>query len=193
MHRWGALQNAYVNFTHFAPCFESSGGDSFTQEGFYGNWVPHSGFFMSKQNFKAVDLIIPMAFANKDGEIGLQSMSYILISVKNKTGGTDDYTKKNITNVMVLGSSDRRDTTAKKKLSLNIMSLDFVRNGAKDYTDNVECGDAVERGDGFHWIRPTKDKPIIAFSMSMGDIERTKGLFKAEAMVITRIYIGSYH
>jgi hypothetical protein len=33
---------------------------------------------MGKQNFKAVDLIIPMAFANKNGDIGLQSMSYIV-------------------------------------------------------------------------------------------------------------------
>ena len=117
-------------------------------------------------------------------------MSYILISVKNKSGGTHDYTMKNLTNAMVLGSSGHKDATAKKTLSLNIMSLDFVRYGAPDH---AEC-DTPKCDNGFHWIRPTKDQPIIAFSMSMGDTERTGGLFKAEATtVITKIYIRIYH
>jgi hypothetical protein len=180
-HRWGALQNAYVNFTHFAPCFESSGSNTFTHEGFYGNWVRHSAFFIGKQNFKAVDLIIPMAFANQNGDIGLQSMSYILISVKNKTGGAH------------VGSSSHKDATAKKNLSLNIMSLDFVRYGAPDHAECNINNHPPKCGNGFHWIRPTKDQPIIAFSLSMGDTERTEGLFKAEATVITKIYIRFYH
>ena len=39
------------------------------------------------------------------------------------------------------------------------------------------------------WIQTTKDKPFIAFAMSMGDTEREDHLFLGEENVISCIYI----
>src|SRR5215471_19061004 len=64
----------------------------FTKEGIFANWIRHKAYFLGKCNFKAIDLVIPMAFPRKDGEqyiVDLDSMSHIVISVKTKSSGSD--------------------------------------------------------------------------------------------------------
>ena len=66
---------------------------AFTKEGLFANWNRHKAYFLGKCNFKTIDLVIPMAFLRKDHDgqyiVDLDSMAYIVISVKNKTSGAE--------------------------------------------------------------------------------------------------------
>ena len=67
---------------------------AFTKEGFFANWNRHKAYFLGKCNFKAINLVIPMAFPTKkdhDGQdiIDLDSMSHMAISVKSKSSSTE--------------------------------------------------------------------------------------------------------
>src|SRR5438046_9281320 len=39
--KWKSLDNAYVNFTHWAPVMGHDSDCAFTKEGFFANWIRH--------------------------------------------------------------------------------------------------------------------------------------------------------
>ena len=89
---------------------------AFTKEGFFANWIRHKAYFLGKCNFKAIDLVIPMAFLmrkNHDEQdiIDLESMSYIVISVKNKTSGSELKRQTYLSTNEVEGVSSENGTT----------------------------------------------------------------------------------
>jgi hypothetical protein len=87
--KFKSLDEGYVNFSHWGVVAGSHDTREFTKEGLYSHWLRHMAFFLSKQNFPRIDLLIPLAFRHihRHDSIGPESMSYIIISVKNKESG----------------------------------------------------------------------------------------------------------
>jgi len=172
--KWKSLDKAYVNFTHFIPVREDSDGFPFTKEGFFAGWQRHVAYFLLK-NFPACDLTIPLAFrfGKADNDIiNPDCMSYIIISVKNRTGN-EMVELPFLARKCVDGISDRTDITSVENVTikLGLEKLKFINSKGIP-------------GSGDAWPQTTKDKPFIAFAMSMGDTERETDLFVGEKKVI---------
>lgn len=173
MEKWKSLDNAYVNFTHFTPIMEKSDGFAFTKDGFFGGWQRHVAYILEKK-FPACDIAIPMAFRFSDN-ITPDCISYIMISLKNRGGndmiGEDYLPKKCVEGVYSSGESGENKIVKSGKadlLALTLHSLKFINPkhipSSRDIPDDA-------------WIQTTKDKPFIAFAMSMGSTEREEDLF----------------
>jgi hypothetical protein len=135
-------------------------------------------------------------FSDKD-VISPESMSCIVISVKN-CEGTEGYQmeflskeavegvivevgkrgkKRKIINEATAEDDDKDEGKSKYthcdhnlNVRLTLHALKFINpDGVTSATGNDEC-----------WIRPSEDKPYIAFAMSMGETEREENLFVAE-------------
>src|SRR5204863_8041846 len=110
---------------------------AFTKEGFFANWNRHKAYFLGKCNFKAIDLVIPMAFVMKkdrDGQdvIDLDSMSHIVISVKNKSSGSELKRQAYLSTNEVEGVPGEHGTMKpackNSNLKLTLHSLGFINS-----------------------------------------------------------------
>jgi len=88
-------------------------------------------------------------------------MSYILISVKNKTSGNENLKDLFMSTSNVEGKSAGESST-KDNHYLGLKRLKFV-------SGTEEC-----------WVKHTRAKPIVAMVLSMGDVERTEKLVVVE-------------
>jgi len=100
-------------------------------------------------------------------------MSYILISVKNKTSGNENLKDLFISTSNVEGKS-AGELSTKDNHYLGLKRLKFV-------SGTEEC-----------WVKHTQVKPIVAMVLSMGDVERTEKLVVVEKPLVsylnTRIF-----
>ena len=197
--KWRSLDNAYVNFTHWAFVRGDHESVPYQKEGFYLSWLRHNAY-LCQPNFPSVDLVIPMAFPNcfldKD-VVSPESMSYIVISVKN-CEGTEGYQMEFLSKEAVEGVIVEVEKRGKKRKIINEAKAedDDKDEGKTKYTHcdhnlNVRLtlhalkfinpdGVASATGNDECWIKPSEDKPYIAFAMSMGETEREENLFVAE-------------
>jgi hypothetical protein len=206
--KWKNLDEAYVNFTHWALVAGDHGSAPYQKNGFYVSWLRHNAY-ICQTNFPSIDLVIPMAFRNcfagKD-VVTPECLSHISISVKNCDDtegiGLDILSKEVIEGVIAVKQAD--DT--KKKGQKKGRKKDKKRKLETDSEGNQEAEayythsnpnlnvrltlnavkfinpegvfSAIDAGDC--WIRPSEKKPYIAFAMSMGQTERQDKLFVAE-------------
>jgi hypothetical protein len=165
--KWKSLDNVYVNFTHWAPVMGHDSDYAFTKEGLFANWIRHKAYFLGRCNFKAIDLVIPMALPRKNGSgnqdtLDADSMAFIAISIKNKRSGSDPKRQRYLsTNEVegVLGEKGIKPASKSSNLKLTLHSLSFINPSI-----NVDDENLVD-----HWVQVSTDKPYIAFAMSMGD------------------------
>jgi hypothetical protein len=181
--KWKSLDNAYVNFTHWAPVMGHDSDYVFTKEGFFANWIRHKAYFLGKCNFKAIDLVIPMAFPRRENGqfiIDLDSMSYIVIAVKNKSSDSELKRQTYLSTADVEGVLGEKGTmkssSKNSNLKLTLHSLGFINPST-----NVICDETLVD----HWVKVSDDKPYIAFAMSMGNtsLSDTSQLFVPEKSV----------
>ena len=180
--KWKSLDNAYVNFTHFAPVRDRAEGFAFTKDGIFAGWERHVAYFLDK-NFHSYDLLIPMAFRNpRTNAIDPDCMSYIILSIKNRSGnemiGEPFLTRECVEGVS--GPKKVKSVGENVTVKLTLHKFKFINPegipGSGDIPDDA-------------WIQTTKDKPFIAFAMSMGDTARETDLFVGEKNVIPPICI----
>ena len=193
--KWKSLDGAYINFTHWTLVRGDHGSLPYQKDGFYVSWLRHTAY-ICQTNFPSIDLVIPMAFRNHIDVVNPECMSYIVISVKSCTG-TEEYekdflSKEAVEGVIVLedtgkGKGKDDDDNGKDKpkpkythsnenlnIRLTLHAVKFI---------NPDGVYSARTNDDQCWIRPTADKPYIAFAMSMKQIERTENLFVAEKNV----------
>ena len=183
--KWKSLDNAYVNFTHWAPVMGHDSDYAFTKEGFFANWIRHKAYFLGKCNFKTIDLVIPMAFLMRKGHdeqdiIDLDSMSYIVISVKNKPSDSElkrqTYLSTNEVEGVLGEDGIIKPGCKNANLKLTLHSLGFINPSTNVVSDENLVN---------HWVEASADKPYIAFTMSMGNVflSDTSQLFIPEKTV----------
>ena len=154
----------------------------FTKEGFFANWIRHKAYFLGKCNFKTIDLVIPMAFPrrNERGEliVDLDSMAFIVISVKNKSSGSELKRQTYLSTNDVEGVLGEHGTikagSKSSNLKLTLHSLGFINPS----TNIIGDDNLVD-----HWVNVSADKPYIAFTMSMGNTSLSDALFIPEKSV----------
>jgi len=194
--KWRSLDNAYVNFTHWAFVRGDHDSVPYQKEGFYLSWLRHNAY-ICQSNFPAIDLVIPIAFRNLNDVVSPETMSCIVISIKN-CEGTEGYQMEFLSKEAVEGVIVPVETRRKKRKIINEATAeDNDQDEPKtkythcDHNLNVRLtlhalkfinpdGVTSATGDDECWIRPTEDKPYIAFAMSMGETEREQNLFVAE-------------
>ena len=163
--KWATLDNAYVNFTHFARIKEDDSGHAFTKFGILHAWRRHAAYFMGAR-FPRVDIFIPIAYVAKDFTVTPESMSGIVISVKNHSGTKhDSLSKEELEENYVLGTLN--DTgqylaaNVKSNLLMSLGTIHFLypRGQVKAAEPNLEPHE---------WIEFTEHNPYIAFAMSIG-------------------------
>lgn len=181
--KWATLDNAYVNFTHFARVKDQPDGWAFTKFGIFHAWRRHVAYFMGAQ-FPCVDLFIPVAYANAENIITLDRLAFILISVKNHSRTThDSLSQEDLKKEFVLGKPNEKGQylkpTSKSNLILSLRTLPIIYRGDKSDLDNIP--------DGREWIEATEHNPYIAFSMSIGSGPTIEGKrrFVPELQVLT--------
>lgn len=183
--KWKNLDEAYVNFTHFAPIADSSEEFAFTKDGLFASWHRHVAYCPSKLNFPRTDIIIPMAFrCRKRNTIDPNRMSYIIISVKCRHGN-EMIRESFLTRDCVEGVPDTTNSKTKgddATVRLTLHKLKFINPGGIPGSGDIS-NDA--------WVETTKDKPFIAFAMSMGNTTRTTKLFVGEENVTSSIRLFS--
>jgi len=194
--KWCNLKNAYVNFSHWTLVNKSAGEEIFTKRGFWYLWQRHAAVICQK-NFPHIDLIIPLAYAKSlDEEICEDNMSYILISVKNRTSGTEDKLSDYLDTALIdgdkLGQSEKpqaqpqtdpprvRLTTNERKNKINYLGLRYLSFYANGHVSTPEREAKNE------WIRCTADQPMIAIIMSIGNTNETKKFFLGEKAMVDR-------
>jgi hypothetical protein len=202
--KWASLDGAYVNFTHWAYVDEDHTSVPYQKKGFYVSWLRHNAY-ICKSGFPSIDLVIPMAFPNKDGTITPECMSFIVISVKNCTGTEGIKDEGILSKEAVEGVISHK----KRKRDNNIDANNDDANNDDANSDNANDADAFYThenrslnvrltlhalkfinpsgvasvslsADDDRWIEFSEDKPYIAFAMSMAETDRSKNLFAAE-------------
>jgi hypothetical protein len=159
--KWATLDNAYVNFTHFARIkSKDSSGWSFTKYGIFHAWCRHAALYTGGE-FPCIDILIPMAYLDAKGNITFETLAFILISVKNHFGTSKDaLTKKYLAEEKVLATPNAKGEYLmpkdKSNLFLSLGTLDFIRKGAGN-NPTAQM-----------WIPVTEHNPYIAFVMSIG-------------------------
>ena len=174
-----------MNFAHWTPIKGHDSDYAFTKEGLFANWICHKAYFLGKCNFKAIDLVISMAFLirkDQDGQdiIDIDSMSYIVILVKNKS--SDSEFKRqiylSISEVDGVSGGDGKMKPGSKNSNLKLIlhSLTFI-NPSTNVISNEKLVD--------HWIKASADKPYIAFTMNVDNtsLSDTSQLFIPEKSV----------
>ena len=195
--KWSSLDNAYVNFTHFAPVKDGPAGTAFTKLGFYGSWERQCAYDLEKQNFPHLDIVIPVAFL-MSGFINAESVTYMVISVKARSEtehiNAVYFTRESVEGVLQKKKepekSNPSDSSAtkghkgyvtaydKSMINLTLHALPFINpEGAIGETQQSEGT----------WIETNAHKPYIAFVMSMGNNDRENKLFVAEKNVYSGI------
>jgi hypothetical protein len=181
--KWKSLDKAYVNFTHFVPIRDDSDDFAFTKDGFFAGWQKHMAYFLVKK-LPACDLVIPMAYrfhtASSD-IIDPDCMSCIIISVKNHSGN-EMIELPFLSRECVEGGSEQTSVKLVEDVTIRLAlhKLKFINSKG-----TPRSGDVSDNA----WIQTTKDKPFIAFAMSMGDTKRKSDLFVGEKTVIPCICI----
>jgi hypothetical protein len=157
------------------------------------SWLRHNAY-ICQTNFPSIDLVVPMAFPNKDDIVTPECMSYIVMSVKN-CKGTEDIAEKFLSKDAIEGVVLVPVETKTKK-----RKVDEVQGGGKGggshYVHSndslnvrltlnavkfINPGGVVSATDTEgHWIESSADKPFIAFAMSMGNTDRDNKLFIGE-------------
>lgn len=169
--KWKILDNAYVNFSHFARVKDGAAGWSFTKYGIFHAWHRHVAYFMGAQ-FPCIDLMIPVAHVGPDGTITADSMAFIAISVKNISGKSKDSLKKqNIEEDLVLGTLNAVGQYTKPEnrstLLLSLRTLPFIYQGEGTKLAEDNANDRK-------WIELTENNPYIAFVMSIGSGDKIR-------------------
>jgi hypothetical protein len=151
---------------------------AFTKEGFFANWNRHKAYFLGKCNFKAIDLVIPMAFLMGKDIVDVDSVAFMVISVKNKTSGSELKRQAYLSRSEVEGVLGEHGTVKpgckNSNLRLTLHSLGFINPSTTVIGDE----NLVD-----HWVKVSADKPYIAFTMSMGNPYETSQLFIPEKPV----------
>ena len=159
--KFATLDNAYVNFTHFVRVKNQPNSWAFTKFGIFHAWRRHAAYFMGAQ-FPCVDILIPVAYADKDGIITLETLAHILISVKNYSGtSSDSMSRDHLEEDFVLGKPNEKGEylkpTTKSTILLSLRTIPFIKG--KSTANNPEI---------HNWIESTEHNPYIAFAMSIG-------------------------
>ena len=169
--KWKTLDNAYVNFSHFAWVNDGAAGWSFTKYGIFHAWHRHVAYFMGAQ-FPCIDLLISVAYASSDGTITADSMAFIAISVKNLSGKSKDSLKRqNIEEDLILrtpnvaGQYTKPEDRSTLLLSLRTLPFIYQGEGTKLAEDNANA---------HKWIELTENNPYIAFVMSIGSGDKIR-------------------
>ena len=180
--KWKSLDKAYVNFTHFARVEAGTDSFPFTKDGFFAGWQRHAAYFLDK-NFHSFDLVIPMAFRFRNARrdtIDPDCMSYMVISIKNCSGndmiGEPFLLRECVEGVY--GPTNIASVGENVNVRLTLNKFKFINPGGIPGEGDIP-DDA--------WIETTKDKPFIAFAMSMGNTSRQTKLFVGEKNVIPSI------
>jgi hypothetical protein len=184
-----AIDWAYVRGDH--------GSIPYQKRGFYVSWLRHNAY-ICQTNFPSIDLVVPMAFPNKDDVVTPECMSYIVISMKNR-GGTEHFkstylSKKGIEGVVAPENENKKRKFDKihvagegdgsryvhgddSNLRLTLNAVKFINpRGVVSATD---CdGRWIDSDD--RWIQSSEAKPYVAFAMSMGQTDRPTDLFIGE-------------
>ena len=104
--KWSSLDNAYVNFTHWAFVRGDHDSIPYQKEGLYLSWLRHNAY-ICQSNFPSIDLVIPMAYPNPNGIVSSETLSCIVISIKN-CEGTEGYRMTFLPNEAVEGVIKRK-------------------------------------------------------------------------------------
>ena len=173
---------------------DGPGGTPFTKLGFYGSWLRHCAYYLGKQNFAAIDLVIPMAYIS-NGPIDENSISYIVISVKNGRE-TEHIKMEYLTRESVEGVPQKERPSKQRKISQqSVPKKDKERTIACDESINLTLHSLMfinpegtigemERSDST-WIETSAEKPYVAFLMTMGNPDQIDNLFIAEKNVFS--------
>ena len=150
-----------------------------------------------------------LKFCSNEDIVSPECMSYIVISVKN-CDGTEGYDIEFLSKEAVEGVTAEKREDNSKKIKRN--NEDKAEDTSKDdpETKYAHCDDNLNVRLTLHalkfinpdsvisatdndevWVRPSEDKPYIAFAMSMGQTERKDDLFLAEKDVSS--YTPSYY
>ena len=172
--KWKSLDNAYVNFTHFAPVASGPDSFAFTKDGFFAGWQRHVAYFLDK-NFEAFDIAIPIAFrSHNDDTIDPNRLSFMVISIKNSEGN-DMIREPVLPRECVEGvMSDGKPYTKDVNVALTLNKFKFINPDG--IPGRVGTSDDA-------WVQTGPEKPFIAFAMSLGDTERRANLFIGEKTV----------
>jgi hypothetical protein len=154
------------------------------------SWLRHNAY-ICQTNFPSIDLVVPMAFPNKDDFVTPECMSYIVISLNNREG-TEDIKLPYL-------SKDEIDGVVAPKTGNKKRKVDKVQDGGEEDGSQYRHGKESDvrltlhavkfiNPDGVvsatdsegRWIQSSKDKPYIAFAMSMGQTDRTADFFIGE-------------
>ena len=112
--------------------------------------------------FPYVDILIPIAYADKDGIITLETLAHILISVKNYSGmSNDSMNRDHLQEDFVLGKQNGNEEylrpTTNSTILLSLHTIPFIKG--KSTTNDPEAQ---------NWIENTERNPYIAFAISIG-------------------------
>jgi hypothetical protein len=162
--KWAALDNAFVNFTHFVRQNEEPNGWSFTKFGIFYAWRRHAAYFVGEQ-LPCVDILIPIAYTSADNTITPDNMAYILISVKNHfEKNNHSICKDYLDEESILGAPNAEEPclkpSNKSTLLLSLQKLTFI---LRQNEKNVPQSDNHSN----NWIEVTGSNPYIAFVMSL--------------------------
>ena len=131
----------------------------FTKFGLFHAWRRHAAYFMGVR-FPCVDILIPVAYADKNGIITLETFAYILISVKNYSETSYDNMSR-VQEDFVLGKPNENGEYLKpattSTILLSLRTIPFIKR--KCTANNPET---------HNWIESTERNPYIAFAMSIG-------------------------
>jgi len=187
--KWASLDEAYVNFTHWAYVNEDHTSVPYQKKGFYVSWLRHNAY-ICQTDFPSIDLVIPMAFPNVDGSVTPECMSFIVISVKNCNHSEGIKMEGILTKEAVEGiisqkrkrGNEARAFYTHENHSLNVRltlyALKFINPSG--VVSAVAADASAVAADDKCWIEFSEDKPYIAFAMSMAQTQRTDNLFAAE-------------
>ena len=136
-------------------------------------WNRHLAVFC-KAYFPNIDLMIPMAYQPTTGaDFDEDCMSYMLISVKNKSSGNENIRSSFISGHNVEGRP-RGQPGTKDNHYLGLKRLRFVYG--------------EERG----WIKHSKTRPFLAVVLSMGETARMDNLVVVEKPNVSNFFLAPY-
>ena len=204
--KWISLDRAYVNFTHWTLVNGDPGSVPYQKNGFYVSWLRHNAY-ICQSCFPSINLVIPMAFPDDEGIITPECMSYIVISVKNRSAGSEGIemnvlSKEAVEGVIAVKNNKKRKLHNPEVGDKGDCNVEVEKGDEKADARYTHCSESLNvrltlhalkfinpggvasvTDDDKRWIEPSEHKPYIAFAMSMGDTERKERLFIAEDVI----------
>jgi hypothetical protein len=167
--KWAALDRAYINFSHFSIVKAHDDEPTYSKIGLFAMWNRHLAV-ICKAYFRHIDLMIPIRY---QGPFDEESMSYMLISVKNKSYGKNDIESSYISRQNVEGTP-RVKSRKKHNHFLGLKRLRFVYGKEQE------------------WIKHSETRPFLAVVLSMGETDRMDNLVVVENPNVSNFFLAPY-